>query len=177
MLSRQLRLFFAIWPDAAAAEATSALAVDVARQSGGKAAPQERIHLTLAFLGGQPPQRVDALRTQIAAANVAPFSIAFDRVGLWRKSGIGWLAASRPPAGVIELNRAITAALVHTVSLPDDHPFSPHVTLVRRIERKPSLAMLEAPIVWQVSTFSLVSSQPGSAGPSYVRLAEWRLAT
>jgi 2'-5' RNA ligase len=176
MSERHLRLFFALWPDVAAARATAALATVVAAQSGGKVTPPERIHLTLAFLGSQPASSVDAIIAGVASTAIAPFAIQFDCIGAWRKTGIAWLAPSDSPPALIELNRALVSSLKPLLSLPDERPFAPHVTLARRAYRTPQMAGLATPVAWRVDAFSLVCSQPGSSGPAYRRVAQWPLA-
>ena len=176
MSERRLRLFFALWPDADGAAQTIALSRVVAEQSGGKATPPERMHLTLAFLGAQSPHLVTALRACVSDFAVQPFAIEFDRIGVWRTTAIAWLAASRPPQGLVDLNRSLIDALRPALRIDEERAFSPHVTLARRVQRKPLTSRLEAAVVWRIGAFSLVSSQQGGDGPSYRRIEDWQLA-
>jgi len=55
-----MRLFFALWPPREAARALADWAGEVARESGGRATAEEKIHLTLAFLGEAKPEKAIA---------------------------------------------------------------------------------------------------------------------
>src|SRR5947199_233573 len=62
-----LRLFFALWPDAATRTIIGELARQVAAESHGRAVASDNIHVTLAFLGTQPVASVPELRSLAAA--------------------------------------------------------------------------------------------------------------
>jgi 2'-5' RNA ligase len=55
------RMFFALWPDAAARAALAGLAAEVVRGGGGRAPAAANLHLTLAFVGAVAPERREAL--------------------------------------------------------------------------------------------------------------------
>ncbi len=57
-----MRLFFAVWPPLAVAEALAAWARRLQRETGGRAVAAKNIHLTLAFLGEVSEERLPALR-------------------------------------------------------------------------------------------------------------------
>ncbi|MDH5265059.1 MAG: RNA 2',3'-cyclic phosphodiesterase, partial [Betaproteobacteria bacterium] len=59
------RLFFALWPDAAARAALADLARATANRYGGRAVPAANLHLTLVFLGEVDPARIAALRRAV----------------------------------------------------------------------------------------------------------------
>ena len=56
-----MRLFFALWPPLEVAEQLAGVARAVAQQFGGKPTRQETLHLTLAFLGEVPDDRMSLL--------------------------------------------------------------------------------------------------------------------
>ena len=58
---KPLRLFFALWPDAAARAAIAAFAHEVAQRAGGRDPREENLHVTLAFVGDVSPDRIAAL--------------------------------------------------------------------------------------------------------------------
>ena len=58
---RTARVFFALWPDADARVALAALAREIAARTKGRAPPAANLHMTLAFIGEVPPERIGAL--------------------------------------------------------------------------------------------------------------------
>ena len=94
------RLFFAVWPDAAAAARLEALAREVALVTGGRPQPREKIHLTLAFLGEVAEERIGAACA--AAPGGESLAIRLDCVGSFRRARsreagpvLGWQLPSR----------------------------------------------------------------------------------
>src|SRR5271169_5368820 len=90
------RVFFALWPDAALRTTMADLAREVARASGGRPTAADRIHLTLAFLGEQPADRVETLRRLGGGLRARAFTLALDALGGFPRTGIAWLGASVP---------------------------------------------------------------------------------
>jgi 2'-5' RNA ligase len=168
------RLFFAVWPDASGRASIASLACQAARAAGGRATAADKIHLTLAFLGEQPADRVLALQRLAGGIRAPAFVLTLDEIGCFRRTGITWLGASTPQSGLVALHAELRVAL-QTGGFPvDERPYAPHLTLARRsktsIQRR-----LPEPIVWPVSAFALVASDLGSGGPMYRTMAEWQL--
>ena len=84
----KLRFFYAVWPDATARSALAAAAADAARRTGGRPTRTANLHLTLAFVGAVPAERIDTLRTVgvAAAAAAAPCTFCLDHSGTFRDS-------------------------------------------------------------------------------------------
>jgi RNA 2',3'-cyclic 3'-phosphodiesterase len=165
------RLFFALWPDVAAAEALAELARVLAEPLDARPTPREKIHLTLAFLGEVAD---DALERAIQAGDAIQadsFDMVLDHVGSFRKSKVGWAGSDRPAGGLVSLNQALVAAL-DRFSLPfEQREFTPHVTLARKIARPLPRTPLPQAISWRADGFSLVKS----AGGRYENVASWDL--
>ena len=165
-----MRLFFALWPDARAADALERLAAEVVVVAGGKPMPREKIHLTLAFLG----EVEDLARAQDVAASIQAkaFAVRLDCVGSFRRAKVSW-------AGMLQANPAL-AALQATLETRlrergfelDERAFTPHLTLARKAERPLPRAAI-APIEWKAVELTLVRSMPGTGG--YAVLKAWRL--
>jgi len=171
-----LRVFFAVWPDAAARDALAKLACAVAAEEGGRAPAQENLHLTLAFVGDVAEERVAALRAVglEATIGVPAFDLALDRVGAFRGSGITWAGASRVPAALGHLVGRLNDALAAQGFPTDPRPFQAHVTLARRCRRQPG-ANLAPPIAWTVATLTLNASELAPGGSRYREIAGWPL--
>jgi len=170
------RFFFALWPDPPARAHIARLAREVALETCGRATPPDLIHLTLAFVGPQPPIRVDSLRRLAGLMRGRAFELALDRIGVFQKAGVAWLGASASQEDLALLQRDLADALRSRGFPVDSKPFTPHLTLARRatvvVERR-----LPEAIGWRVSGFTLVASDTSGAVPVYRTVAQWPIAT
>lgn len=176
------RLFFALWPPAGVAGRLHAVAAQCAERAGGRLMRRDSLHLTLAFLGNLPAAEIDALR-DIAGRLAAPrFSLALDRLGVWRRQRIVWAgcAPESLPAGLPGLAATLAEALRAAGYGLETRAFVPHVTLLRGIaptsDGGARSALPELPaIIWPADEFVLVRSATGGAPGSYTVLARWPL--
>ena len=170
-----LRCFLALWPDEALARSCRAHGVALAHESGGRATPQARIHLTLVFLGEVDAAPLARLREGLARTPGEPFELSLDRLGCWSRNGIGWIGPSRVPPPLPALHGALEAA-VRGEGLPtEDRAFLPHLTIVRRARRAVTPRGVPA-LPWAVSEYRLMASRLGAGGPDYWTLARYPLA-
>jgi RNA 2',3'-cyclic 3'-phosphodiesterase len=171
-----LRVFFAVWPDAPAAAALGVLAGELARRMSGRAPPAANLHLTIAFVGAIPAERVPALQEigRDAAARAGRFALALDRVGTFRDGGIVWAGATSVPPEITRLAQALSEGLAAAGFAVDPRPFHPHVTLARRCRRAAELA-ISPPIAWTVTRLVLNVSSLSSSAPRYEDRDGWRL--
>ena len=84
------RVFFALWPPPESARQLADVADSFATRSGGRATSQENIHLTLAFIGDVPVERLADLERAAREMRGEAFALTLDRFGIWRHN--------RPPA-------------------------------------------------------------------------------
>ena len=168
------RLFFALWPDASTSDALAMLAQQIVIESGGRPTTPGNVHVTLAFLGDQPPSVVHELSAAAARISAPAFDLVFDRVDSWRKSAIAWAGVQSVPVPLVELHQAVSRSLLASGIEPDQRPFAVHVTLARRIDTaiRRSLA---PPLTWHVTAFVLVESELSAAGAHYRVLHRWPL--
>ena len=169
-----MRLFFALWPDGAAASALEHLAVTLAPSVEGRAVPREKIHLTLAFLGEVPAAEVERAIAAGDSVRACELKICLDRVGSFRRAKVAWVGSDATPAGLAALHVTLREALAERGFAIEDRDFAPHVTLVRRIARALPGKELPRAISWRADGFSLVRSEPGTGRYSIV--ASWDLA-
>ena len=175
------RLFFALFPDDAAAEAIARLAGDIGRQHGlrGAALKRERLHVTLHHLGdyaGLPATVVGEAQHAAAHVVATPFDVAFDRV----KSFVG--RAQKKPCVLLgaegdtplqRLRRQLGECLIQAgLGKHVTREFTPHVTL--RYERVLVPEQPVAPIAWTVRELALVHSLLGRTEHRIVR--RWTLS-
>jgi 2'-5' RNA ligase len=171
------RLFVALWPDAAAraairrdVDATHAAHPELRWQ------PEERWHLTLAFLGPADPGSV-ARRLDTLARRGLPVAEPVRTVGAGTFGPVLWLG--------VEHGHWLRTLVdhVHDVLHPADRRFRAHVTVARargsgaeRVVRDaaPSLAQHLGPH-WLPDAVTLVESRTGPT-PSYHVLHHWPLS-
>lgn len=168
----RLRLFFALWPDAAVRERLAAYARGAHARCGGRATRPQNLHLTLAFLGDTEAARLGALMA--VAATVAPrrFELDVDHVEYWRRNRIVWAGAAAVPDELTSLTGELRAALDAAGFRYDRKPFVPHVTLLR--DAHPAALPPFEPLRWPAEGFVLVRSE---AGRDYAVDREWRVTT
>jgi RNA 2',3'-cyclic 3'-phosphodiesterase len=174
-----VRLFFALWPDAARQAELAEQVSATVRQLDAEArpVPSANYHLTLAFLGSVSAPRVGELGEVAArcAQGGKPFEITLDTLEHWRSSQILCVTASEIPHAATALVGELAHALGEARFEVDfKHPFRPHVTLARKASRPIRPAPLK-PLVWRFSEISLVHSRPGPTGSVYTVLAAYPL--
>jgi 2'-5' RNA ligase len=174
------RLFFALWPTPEERRGLSVAAAAAVGASGGRAVPEQNLHVTLAFLGQVPASRaveLAALAQRVAASEalaVAPVVLQFDRLAYWREPQIlcALSAAAAAPAA------ALAAALQREASaagfLPDLKPFRAHVTVARKVAHAAASTPLPS-VRWQCAAFALVESRTAAAGSVYSVLESYLL--
>jgi 2'-5' RNA ligase len=131
--------------------------------------------VTLAFVGKAAPARIPALESvgEFGARSVSPFTLALDRLGEFRSTGIRWLGCDVVP---VELDRL--AGTLRNALAADDFPverrrFHAHLTLARNCGRDAGAAI--APVAWRVEFLTLTASELRSEGSLYRELARWPL--
>jgi 2'-5' RNA ligase len=166
------RLFFAIWPGEPASRALQDLGAALEARAGGRVIPREKIHLTLAFLGEVAPNRADDLVQAADAVREAPFDLVLDRIGGFRRARVAWVGATNPPPGLIGVEATLRAGLRARGFDLEERPYTPHVTLVRKVDRTLPAEPIE-PIAWRVEEIALVRSELGSG--TYSVVTTWPL--
>ncbi|MDQ5848216.1 MAG: RNA 2',3'-cyclic phosphodiesterase [Pseudomonadota bacterium] len=166
-----MRLFFAVWPPEESARALALWARSVEREAGGKATAHDKIHLTLAFLGGVESQKAIAAAQRVKAA---PHELAMEQARYWRQNNIVWAGPREAPQPLLDLVERLKLELYRAEYILEQRPFAAHVTLLRKARLPKSLPPLP-PVRWPVSEFLLMQSVLSSAGSSYQPLARFEL--
>ncbi len=135
----------------------------------------ENLHLTLLFLGNQPMSQIPLLNQQAArvieALAIKPFTIQLDRLGLFPKAKVAWIAPSQPPEPLVQLEAQLRAALTTMGISVEDRPYRPHVTLLRKAATAADGTV--TPIALQARALHLYESRSTPAGVRYIQLASW----
>lgn len=162
------RLFFAVFPDPAAAARIAGVAQALRSQHGlhGKLLHTDRFHVTLHHLGdyaGVPDDLVAKAGQAALRVDLPAFDVAFDSASSFSRQPRNRPFVLRGDAGVASL-QDLQAALGKSMAACGmgrlvEHKFTPHVTLLyddRAVAPQPI-----APIAWTVREFVLVRSLLG----------------
>jgi len=93
----------------------------------------ESLHITLKFIGEQPPERVDAIRERLRRIESSAFEIRFGGYGFFptaKAPRVFWIGIEAGPQ-LAELAEKIDMAVAELGIPREDRPFSPHLTLAR----------------------------------------------
>jgi 2'-5' RNA ligase len=175
-----MRLFIAINIPNEIKENLGRQAADLARRidaTGIKWVEPELFHLTLRFLGELPEHQVEPLAGQmtVAAKDIRPFSISFDKAGCFPPHGsprVLWFGMKEGK------EQAETAGKAFTLIGPQEETeraFQAHLTIARvkdpRSSRfiRPVLEkwIFTPPPPFEVRSIDLMQSVPSRTGPAY----------
>jgi 2'-5' RNA ligase len=167
-----VRVFFALWPDAAVRAALHRHGQALHRALGGRLTRADSVHLTLLFLGDIAEARLP-LATRLAdAVRFRRFDMTLDTVRCWRHNDIVWAGPSVTPAALTDLVRQLEAGARAAGFALDERPHAAHVTLVRKARCRP-LDIGPVAVQWPVRDFVLVRSQVDAAGSRYTVIGRW----
>jgi len=174
------RLFFALLPDAAAAEQAMAIAhaLKVACRLKAKPPARRRLHVTLHHLGdhaGLPSEIV--AQAQAAAAQLChgPFDVHFDRAEsfLSRRRTLPLVLRGGRVIPLIAFQHALGEALARAGLKRFVSPrYTPHMTLL--YDARYVAARAAGPLLWQARDFVLIHSLLGRT--RHAVLGRWTLA-
>jgi RNA 2',3'-cyclic 3'-phosphodiesterase len=134
---------------------------------------RDTLHLTLAFLGDIPGERVADARRVADAIAAAPFDLTIDRVGYWRHNHILWAGGAVPPRLTFVAD-ALGDGLRAAGFTLDARPFAPHITLLRDAHCAGTPALPQS-IAWPVREFVLAESRLSPGGARYEIVDRWPL--
>lgn len=161
-----LRLFLALPCPPAAADALAAWCA--ANCPGGRPVHPADLHITLAFLGNLPADRVSPVSRLLADLPLPEFRLELGAPERWKDLLV--LLPERVPEVLPAFQEALRERL-DAAGLPvERRPYRPHLTLARRIADTP-LAGAGPRVAWQVREWGLYHSAGGQ--PRYQRLAGW----
>jgi 2'-5' RNA ligase len=189
---KHLRLFCAVElpPDARARAAThvARLRADAATQLKVSWEREEKMHVTLKFLGEVAPERLEhlTLAASRAAARVAPFELRLEGCGVFpsrSRPSVLWLGISDAAAQISELQTHLEDECARENFPRDVRPFHPHVTVARirtsdgeaRKLAKLHTEMQFEPTSFPVGELVLMRSDFGAGGSIYTALSRHEL--
>lgn len=164
------RVFFALDPPAGVRRALAR----AGRALGwpGRAISDERLHLTLVFVGDATAGDIEALLAHGEATPLPPMDLVIDRGGAFPRARVGWLGSEAPPAALLAFREALFGRLDVAGLHRDRRAWTPHVTVYRDLRSRPATVSIE-PVEWPVRRFALMVSRPVPGGVRYEALHRW----
>lgn len=162
----QLRIFFALWPDAATRARLAAIAARIPLSRPARRVPDYNLHLTLHFVGNVDRADADCMRRQVRAVGGAAFDLSIDSSGHFDRARVGWLGPARIPDALLNLQRELGLNLRSCGYEAEKRAYSPHVSVIRKLNRAPELVAFD-PLLWKVDNFVLVESRAAETGVRY----------
>jgi 2'-5' RNA ligase len=172
-----MRLFFALWPPQDVAQRLAEMARSVADTFGGRPTRHETIHLTLAFLGEMPQERLSDLVQAAQTVRARPFDLDINGLGYWHHNHLIW-AGIGPSGPLAELAGQLKGALLESGLRTDKekHGFAPHLSLLRKAPDADVLAFPSIePTRWHCDRFVLVCSRLSGSPPFFETVSEFPL--
>ena len=179
-LGRSMRVFFAIWPKDEAWRQLCDLSEKLELVCGGRRTRAESIHLTLIFLGEMETSQLDALCLAANTVKGRAFNFIVEGVRYWKFNRVVYAGTGEVPLELFDLVDSLQDTLSANGFSFDHRAFTPHITLVRKVQRyvlpKPLISLVE-PIVWPVSEWILVKSEQASDRSVYTPIGRWPLVS
>ena len=163
---KDIRLFFALWPDEVLRERLHDSAKAIPVEPPARRVPPGNLHLTLHFIGNVYFDQLACLQQQARLIETDAFEFNIDSRGYFSKPRVAWLGCSEPPPALVDLHRQLGQGLRHCDYQPEKRRYNPHVTVARKIESLPELQSFEA-ISWKVENFALVEVCQTASGVQY----------
>ena len=164
--ARDLRVFFALWPDDNLRQRLQQTALRLAIERPARRVPDYNLHLTLHFIGNIYRAELGCLQREARAVFATPFELEIDRVGHFARPRVGWLGCSRVPEALASLHHDLGQRLTRCDYQPEARRFNPHVTVARKLQQQPAAFEFEA-LRWRVENFVLIESRQRDNGVQY----------
>jgi len=164
---KDVRLFFALWPDE---QVRSQITDNLQRfdldKNQNRITGKDNLHMTLHFVGNTSFAEMNCLDQQAKLARVQSFDLVLDCSGYFNKPRVFWFGCHDAPRVLYDLPFKLGQYLDICAYSPESRPYSPHVTVARKIVGAPEEIKLE-PVNWHVDRFVLVKSISITGGVRY----------
>lgn len=128
-------------------------------------------HVTLAFVGTFPENRVPYLLEKAQEIHVEPFRLNFDRLEFWPRPKVAGLSAATVPPELQALVDSLNIVIADLGLTPEDRNYRPHITVVRNA-RSFTTERLTQRVQTEWSGFELMESVSGPGGVRYIPLKQ-----
>jgi len=164
---KDVRLFFALWPDdEVRAQIASILNQINLDRDQCRLVKNNNLHLTLHFIGNTSIAEMKCLDRQARGFDAEPFELTLDCSGYFKKPKVIWIGCKSVPQVLYDLHGNLGGQIAQCAYTPETRPFSPHITVARKIIEPPGPIPFE-PVPWQVNQFVLVKSISVPGGVRY----------
>jgi len=164
------RLFLALWPGSTVRARLAAWRDAWRWPLAAETTPDDRLHLTLHFIGSVPRSRLNEIAARLDVAS-RRFELTFGAAELW-PHGIAVLRPDATPAALTALHDALRERLRALALRVEDTPFKAHVTCARKAAGAVPPAPAPRRLRWSVRGHALVESRMGRGG-GYVVLRRY----
>src|SRR5688572_3821332 len=132
----KIRCFVAAWPPPALKSSLAFIQQEIGCSNKITWIPEEKIHLTLQFLGHISSDQLPVFRKELknAVKNFPPVHLEAIAVGAFpslKKPRVIWVGLKGQTAELKVLQQSIVDMSAKIGVIPDDRPYSPHLTLGR----------------------------------------------
>jgi 2'-5' RNA ligase len=173
-----MRLFFALLPTPAQAQALVAEVAPLVKELDGQPSPASNLHATLCFVGTVADERLAALRETAATVRARHVALDFCALDVWEKPQI-LCATAEDSNAARDLSERLTVAVSAAGFTPDRKPLRAHLTLARKVRRDaarnfawprafPTLGL-------RCDRFVLMESRRDDTGSTYSVVDSWPL--
>ncbi len=163
---KDIRLFFALWPDEALRERLHDTANRVPIEGAARRVPRNNLHLTLHFIGNVYFEEMICLQRQARRVRADKFRFDIDCQGSFSKPRVAWLGCRDAPAALGELQAQLGRQLQLCGYQPEARRYHPHVTVARKIGPVTDCGPF-GPIPWTVTEFALIEVEQLDNGVQY----------
>ncbi|HEY4372095.1 MAG TPA: RNA 2',3'-cyclic phosphodiesterase [Burkholderiales bacterium] len=159
-----LRLFIALWPDAATQERLLAAGAGLAAL--GRRLPARNLHITVAFLGSVSAARTVEVERAIREARPQACELRLDKLAYFARSRVLSAVPAAVPAELAGFHQRLNARLAAVGFRVEGRAFHPHITLLRDAQRPAEMPVLE-PLTLAIREIVLVRCELAPGGSRY----------
>jgi len=170
---KDLRLFFALWPDNDVRNQIDAFMHGFRKQAG-RVVPRYNWHMTLHFIGNTSFVEKECLDRKAKLVSGKPFELCIDQTGYFKKPKVFWLGLERAPEALFNLQKNLGNEISQCQYQPEERAYSPHITVARKVQKLPDLNP-PAGITWHIDRFVLIESVSEANGVRYRVMEEYLL--
>jgi 2'-5' RNA ligase len=180
-------LFVAAWPSADVRHGVAAACAQASQVEALRWTSEDKLHVTLQFLGSVAQERVPEIESALRAAASSQHAFAVQLAGAGafphaKRAAVLWVGAREGGAALSELSASVVRETARVGIVPEERAFHPHLTLARLKPPRnvlPLMAALDAALdlpSFSLREIHLVRSQLGREGARYENVAVFPLA-
>ncbi len=155
------RLFFALNPDDKVRDRLTKPCLAI---TGGRCIRPQNFHLTLHFIGQTNAEK--CLIDHAENIGFKPFNLIIDQYGYFKRAKVVWAGSKHCPDDLFKLAEHCAETSVKCGNIERSECYTPHISLIRKIDNKPDWPEFEA-FEWNVNSFCLMASESGQSGVQY----------